>query len=139
MIFPPGFLPYFFFYFLSYFTFFFHICFVIGRPILPIRSVFTDVGYQSTLKLQDKSDPNDKFNVRTEIGKFEKNKKQTEAIPMKPIDPSKEARLNPGVIKRVPPTGKYYINLILYHIYFIEMLEFYFYTLKIRKSLFSAL
>ena len=91
--------------------------FVIGRPILPIRSVFTDVGYQSTLKLQDKSDPNDKFNVRTEIGKFEKNKKQTEAIPMKPIDPSKEARLNPGVIKRVPPTGKYYINLILYHIY----------------------
>ena len=89
-----------------FYYFFFHICFVIGRPILPIRSVFTDVGYQSTLKLQDKSDPNDKFNVRTEIGKFEKNKKQTEAIPMKPIDPSKEARLNPGVIKRVPPTGK---------------------------------
>ena len=125
-----GFLPYYFFYFLSYLT-----IFVIGRPILPIRSVFTDVGYQSTLKLQDKSDPNDKFNVRTEIGKFEKNKKQTEAIPMKPIDPSKEARLNPGVIKRVPPTGKYYINLILYHIYFIEMLEFYFYTLKIGNSL----
>ena len=99
---------------------FFSYIFVIGRPILPIRSVFTDVGYQSTLKLQDKSDPNDKFNVRTEIGKFEKNKKQTEAIPMKPIDPSKEARLNPGVIKRVPPTGKYYINLILYHIYFIQ-------------------
>ena len=90
--------------FFSYFIIF-HI-FLSGRPILPIRSVFTDVGYQSTLKLQDKSDPNDKFNVRTEIGKFEKNKKQVEAIPMKPIDPTKEARLNPGVIKRVPPTGK---------------------------------
>ena len=103
----PGFFPYFFFFISFICYYFFHICiFVIGRPILPIRSVFTDVGYQSTLKLQDKSDPNDKFNVRTEIGKFEKNKKQTEAIPMKPIDPSKEARLNPGVIKRVPPTGK---------------------------------
>ena len=76
-----------------------------GRPILPIRSVFTDVGYQSTLKLQDKSDPNDKFNVRTEIGKFEK-KKTEPAIPLKPIDPTREARLNPGVIKRVPPTGE---------------------------------
>ena len=117
VIFPPDFSLIFSFTFFHILLFFFHICFVIGRPILPIRSVFTDVGYQSTLKLQDKSDPNDKFNVRTEIGKFEKNKKQTEAIPMKPIDPSKEARLNPGVIKRVPPTGKYYINLILYHIY----------------------
>ena len=47
-----------------------------GRPILPIRSVFTDVGYQSTLKLQDKSDPNDKFNVCTDIGKHE-NKPMT--------------------------------------------------------------
>ena len=75
-----------------------------GRPILPIRSVFTDVGYQSTLKLQDKSDPNDKFNVRTEIGKLEK--KRPEPVPMKPIDPGREARLNPGVIKRVPPTGE---------------------------------
>ena len=88
----------------SYYTIFPYF-FLLGRPILPIRSVFTDVGYQSTLKLQDKSDPNDKFNVRTEIGKFEK--KKVEAIPMKPIDPIKEARLNPGVIKRVPPTGKY--------------------------------
>ena len=120
MIFSPDFYLIFSFTFFHILLFFSYV-FVIGRPILPIRSVFTDVGYQSTLKLQDKSDPNDKFNVRTEIGKFEKNKKQTEAIPMKPIDPSKEARLNPGVIKRVPPTGKYYINLILYHIYFIEI------------------
>ena len=52
-----------------------------GRPILPIRSVFTDVGYHSTLKLQDKSDPNDKFNVRTEIGKVEKRKPEPSATP----------------------------------------------------------
>ena len=62
-----------------------------GRPILPIRSVFTDVGYHSTLKLQDKSDPNDKFNVRTEIGKLDKRKPEAAlSTPpsMKPIGKS---------------------------------------------------
>ncbi len=85
-----------------------------GRPIMPIRSVFTDVGYQSTLKLQDKSDPNDKFSIRTEIGK-QQNKTPSEhsvasssssSNKKNPIDASMEARLNPGVIKRVPPTGE---------------------------------
>ena len=76
-----------------------------GKPILPIRSVFTDVGYHSTLKLQDKSDPNDKFNVRTEIGKNEK--KPVAKLPeLKKIDSGREERLHPGVTKRVPPTGE---------------------------------
>ena len=65
-----------------------------GRPILPIRSVFTDVGYHSTLKLQDKSDPNDKFNVRTEIGKLDKRKPETTPTPpsMKSLDIGREDR-----------------------------------------------
>ena len=84
-----------------------------GRRILPIRSVFTDVGYHSTLKLQDKSDPNDKFNVRTEIGKSDKSRKaEPTAAPssgasMKlPMDSGREERLHPGVTKRIPPTGE---------------------------------
>ncbi len=78
-----------------------------GRPILPIRSVFTDVGYHSTLKLQDKSDPNDKFNVRTEIGKLDKRPvKIPEATNIKKSQSGREDRLHPGVTKRVPPTGE---------------------------------
>ena len=77
-----------------------------GKPILPIRSVFTDVGYHSTLKLQDKSDPNDKFNVRTEIRKQERKKPEELGATLKKIDTEKEDRLHPGVIKRVPPTGE---------------------------------
>ena len=85
-----------------------------GRRILPIRSVFTDVGYHSTLKLQDKSDPNDKFNVRTEIGKSADKSRKAEptAAPssgasMKlPMDSGREERLHPGVTKRIPPTGE---------------------------------
>ena len=40
-----------------------------GKPVMPIRSVFTDVGYHSNQRkiIQDTSDPNDKFSVRTEI------------------------------------------------------------------------
>ena len=85
-----------------------------GRRILPIRSVFTDVGYHSTLKLQDKSDPNDKFNVRTEIGKSDKSRK-TESSTAAPssgasmklsMDSGREERLHPGVTKRIPPTGE---------------------------------
>jgi hypothetical protein len=78
-----------------------------GRRIMPIRSVFTDVGYQSTLKLQDKSDPNDKFSVRTEVSKTSNGKgTPTEQIPTRKVDSVLEERLNPGVIKRVPPTGE---------------------------------
>ena len=84
-----------------------------GRRILPIRSVFTDVGYHSTLKLQDKSDPNDKFNVRTEIGKSDKSRKvepttaPSSGASMKlPMDSGREERLHPGVTKRIPPTGE---------------------------------
>ncbi len=76
-----------------------------GKPVMPIRSVFTDVGYGSTQKITDKGfDPNDKFSVRAEAGK-----NLLHGLPVKK-QPSAEivmdARLNPGVTRRVPPTGE---------------------------------
>ena len=79
-----------------------------GRPVMPIRSVFTDVGYQSTQKITDKSDPNDKFSVRAETGKtlntlklsqkYQPQTSQQQDVP--------DTRLNPGVTRRIPPTGE---------------------------------
>jgi hypothetical protein len=96
-----------------------------GRPVVPIRSVFTDVGYQASLKITDRSDPNDKFSVRTEFGKAllasqanstssmsvgsttssngSGNRRRNSDIQ---LSPAAEARLDPGVVKRVPPTGE---------------------------------
>ena len=87
-----------------------------GKPVTPIRSVFTDVGYQATQKIQDRSDPNDKFSVRAEsrkantggsaagtsagIGNSARKSDQITVVPPPDI------RLNPGVTKRVPPTGE---------------------------------
>ena len=90
-----------------------------GKPVTPIRSVFTDVGYHSNQRkiLQDTSDPNDKFSVRTETGRNlgmastasttsvnsgSSSATSSNKVPMT----AAEARLNPGVIKRVPPTGE---------------------------------
>ena len=96
-----------------------------GRPVVPIRSVFTDVGYQASLKITDRSDPNDKFSVRTEYGKalLASQANSTSSISVGSttssngsgnrrrnsdiqLSPAAEARLDPGVVKRVPPTGE---------------------------------
>ena len=103
-----------------------------GKPVTPIRSVFTDVGYHSNQRkiIQDTSDPNDKFSVRTEIklsGAGGNNINQlgqastastlsvnsasssntaSTAGGSKRALTAAEIRLNPGVIKRVPPTGE---------------------------------
>lgn len=96
-----------------------------GRPVVPIRSVFTDVGYQASLKITDRSDPNDKFSVRTEFGKglLASQANSTSSISVGSatssngsgnrrrnsdiqLSPAAEARLDPGVVKRVPPTGE---------------------------------
>jgi len=73
-----------------------------GRPVMPIRSVFTDVGYGSTQKITDKSDPNDKFSVRAEAGKAINTLK----LSQKSQSQTQDSRLNPGVTRRVPPTGE---------------------------------
>ena len=62
-----------------------------GRPVMPIRSVFTDVGYGSTQKITDKSDPNDKFSVRAETGKA------LNTLKLSQKSQSQDTRLNPGV------------------------------------------
>ena len=96
-----------------------------GRPVVPIRSVFTDVGYQASLKITDRSDPNDKFSVRTEFGKSllasQANSTSSMSVGSNAsstgsgsrrrnsdlqLSPAAEARLDPGVVKRVPPTGE---------------------------------
>jgi len=98
-----------------------------GRPVVPIRSVFTDVGYQASLKITDRSDPNDKFSVRTEFGKSSLLASQANSASSMSVgsnasstgsgtrrsrssdiqlSPAAEARLDPGVVKRVPPTGE---------------------------------
>lgn len=95
-----------------------------GRPVVPIRSVFTDVGYQTTQKIMDRSDPNDKFSVRTEYGKSllasQANSVSSISVGSSSsstcsgrgrssemrLSPASEARLDPGVVKRVPPTGE---------------------------------
>jgi len=95
-----------------------------GRPVVPIRSVFTDVGYQTTQKIMDRSDPNDKFSVRTEYGKSllasQANSISSISVGSSTsstgsgrgrnsdlrLSPASEARLDPGVVKRVPPTGE---------------------------------
>ena len=74
-----------------------------GRPVMPIRSVFTDVGYGSTQKITDKSDPNDKFSVRAETGKALNTLKLSQKSQN---SQSQDSRLNPGVTRRVPPTGE---------------------------------
>ena len=103
-----------------------------GKPVMPIRSVFTDVGYHSNQRkiIQDTSDPNDKFSVRTEIKSSGMNQGTLNALGQastasttsvnsasssntastaggsKRALTAAEIRLNPGVIKRVPPTGE---------------------------------
>ena len=100
-----------------------------GRPVVPIRSVFTDVGYQASLKITDRSDPNDKFSVRAEFGKSSLLASQANSTSSMSVgsnassksngsssrqrrnqdiqlSPAAEARLDPGVVKRVPPTGE---------------------------------
>ena len=103
-----------------------------GKPVMPIRSVFTDVGYHSNQRkiIQDTSDPNDKFSVRTEIKSSGMNSGTSNALGQastasttsvnsasssntnsttggsKRALTAAEIRLNPGVIKRVPPTGE---------------------------------
>ena len=90
-----------------------------GKPVTPIRSVFTDVGYQRKL-IHDTSDPNDKFSVRAEAGRpgnlgiastasstsvnsgGSSATSSNRGSAKEPTDP----RLNPGVIRRVPPTGE---------------------------------
>ena len=80
-----------------------------GKPVTPIRSVFTDVGYQATQKIQDRSDPNDKFSVRAETRKINNvsatmtGSRKSDQIT---VVPPPDIRLNPGVTKRVPPTGE---------------------------------
>jgi hypothetical protein len=103
-----------------------------GKPVTPIRSVFTDVGYHSNQRkiIQDTSDPNDKFSVRTEIklsgnatvnsntlgqastasttsvnSASSSNTASTTGGSKRALTAA-EIRLNPGVIKRVPPTGE---------------------------------
>ena len=80
------------------------------RPFPTIRSVFTDVGYGSTQKITDKSDPNDKFSVRAETGKglalntlkmSQKSQGQSQNQ-----QSQSDSRLNPGVTRRIPPTGE---------------------------------
>ena len=102
-----------------------------GKPVMPIRSVFTDVGYHSNQRkvIQDTSDPNDKFSVRTEIkssggigsthqlgqastasttsvNSASSSNTASTAGGTKRALTAAEIRLNPGVIKRVPPTGE---------------------------------
>jgi hypothetical protein len=103
-----------------------------GKPVTPIRSVFTDVGYHSNQRkiIQDTSDPNDKFSVRTEIKLFGNSAVNSNTLGQastasttsvnsasssntasttggsKRALTAAEIRLNPGVIKRVPPTGE---------------------------------
>ncbi len=87
-----------------------------GRPVVPIRSVFTDIGYQTGQKLTDRSDPNDKFSVRAEAGGSRSSTKQRTLMEQQRssmvmttasgASTSADARLNPGVTKRVPPTGE---------------------------------
>ncbi|TRY69941.1 hypothetical protein TCAL_01247 [Tigriopus californicus] len=69
-----------------------------GKPLMPIRSVFTDVGYHANQKITDKSDPNDKFSVRAETTKTISRKVE------RPVPA--DSRLNPGVTRRMPPTGE---------------------------------
>ena len=103
-----------------------------GKPVTPIRSVFTDVGYHSNQRkiIQDTSDPNDKFSVRTEVkltgpsGNATNQLGQASTASTTSVNSASssntastaggskramtaaEMRLNPGVIKRVPPTGE---------------------------------
>uniref|UniRef100_A0A0K2TA00 Uncharacterized protein n=1 Tax=Lepeophtheirus salmonis TaxID=72036 RepID=A0A0K2TA00_LEPSM len=70
------------------------------KIVVPIRSVFTDIGYHTSQKLTDKSDPNDKFSVRAETSKNSTRKPRINS------DLTSDSRLNPGVITRVPPTGE---------------------------------
>ena len=60
------------------------------------------MGYGSTQKITDKSDPNDKFSVRAEAGKAINTLK----LSQKSQSQTQDSRLNPGVTRRVPPTGE---------------------------------
>ena len=76
-----------------------------GKPIVPIRSVFTDVGYAAMQKITDRSDPNDKFSVRTEV-KPASHKSVSRQSSTSSSSNMTDSRLNPGVTKRIPPTGE---------------------------------
>jgi hypothetical protein len=85
-----------------------------GKPVMPIRSVFTDVGYQSAQKITDKSDPTDKFRVRAETRKTLLPPPPTLSCRQSSLQRQQlqaaaaviETRLKPGVTRRIPPTGE---------------------------------
>ncbi len=86
-----------------------------GKPVTPIRSVFTDVGYGSTQKIRERAfDPSDKFSVRAEAGKTQMSTNLPSALPLSGAQQQQQntyekildSRLNPGVTKRMPPTGE---------------------------------